>query len=101
MGATCGVAAHYFALVDPPVKPGDDVPGHLAMKFSYDPRTDTVSIVLLDVPVIDSDEPQPGVIIDYDASGRVVALEILDASSKVSDPTKVEVSLTVDTPQAA
>jgi uncharacterized protein YuzE len=64
------------------------------MKVSYDPRTDTLSVILRDgVAVAESDEDKPGVILDYDATGNLVSLEILDASHRVSDARKVEFQL--------
>ncbi len=64
------------------------------MKVSYDPRTDTLSVILRDgVPVAESDEDKPGVILDYDATGNLVSLEILDASQRVTDARKVEFQL--------
>lgn len=60
------------------------------MKASYDPITDTLRLVFLDAPIAESDEDKPGVILDYDQSGNVVAMEILDASRRVQDPTRVE-----------
>lgn len=47
-------------------------------------------MVLKDTPVSESDEDKPGVILDFDDQGDVVALEILDASSRVTDPRHVE-----------
>lgn len=61
------------------------------MKVSYDERTDTLSVVLLSgVPVAESDEDKPGVILDYDAQGNLVSLEILDASRRVTEARKIE-----------
>jgi uncharacterized protein YuzE len=60
------------------------------MKVQYDPRVDVLSIVLSDAPVEESDETKPGVILDYDKSGNVVGLEILDASKRMANPMSVE-----------
>ncbi len=61
------------------------------MKVSYDERTDTLSVVLKgEARVVESDEGKPGVILDYDASGDLVSLEILDASRRVTDARRVE-----------
>ncbi len=66
------------------------------MKVAYDPHTDIMTIRLRDVPVAESDEEKPGYIIDYDAEGRMVGIEILDASHNVTDASKVEFSVAVD-----
>jgi uncharacterized protein YuzE len=63
------------------------------MKVVYDRETDTLVIMLNDAPVAESDEDKPGVILDYDASGNLVALEILDASQRVAAPTHIEYQL--------
>ena len=56
------------------------------MKATYDARTDTLSIILkADVAVAESDEDKPGIILDYDQAGNLVSLEILDASTRVTE----------------
>lgn len=65
------------------------------MKVSYDPKTDTLSVILKDnTPVAESDEDKPGVILDYDEGGNLVSLEILDASKRVTEARKVEFQMT-------
>ncbi|HXH08987.1 MAG TPA: DUF2283 domain-containing protein [Alphaproteobacteria bacterium] len=59
------------------------------MRVIYDRQTDTLTIILNDASVAESDEDKPGIILDYDASGNVVSLEILDASRRVVEPTKM------------
>jgi uncharacterized protein YuzE len=66
------------------------------MKVNYDPRTDTLTVILKeDGQVAESDEQRPGVVLDFDAAGDLVSLEILDASQRVSEATRVEFNLAV------
>ncbi|MBC7250553.1 MAG: DUF2283 domain-containing protein, partial [Anaerolineae bacterium] len=58
------------------------------MKVIYDPGTDTLTVIFSEVPIEESDEDKPGVILDYDAEGNLVSLEILDASRRVMIPTR-------------
>ena len=63
------------------------------MRVVYDTTTDTLTIVLNDTAIVESDEDKPGVILDYDASGNVVSMEILDASQRVLHPTRMTYEL--------
>lgn len=54
------------------------------MKIQYFPETDTLSIRLNDQPSTESAEIAPDVVLDFDAAGGVVGLEIDLASSKVN-----------------
>ncbi len=60
------------------------------MKVIYDHQTDTLTIIFSEKPVAESDEDKPGVILDYDAEGSLISLEILDASRRVTLPNKIE-----------
>jgi len=60
------------------------------MKLIYDRETDALTLVLADTPAAESDEDKPGVILDYDALGNLVSLEILDASRRVTLPNHIE-----------
>jgi uncharacterized protein YuzE len=60
----------------------------------YDAKTDILTIILSETPITESDEDKPGVILDYDASGNVVSMEVLDASIRVLQPTRIVYELT-------
>jgi uncharacterized protein YuzE len=64
------------------------------VKVGYDPEVDVLSIALSDAPVAQSDEDKPGVILDYDAGGNLIGLEILDASKRMGNPMSVEYAIT-------
>lgn len=65
------------------------------MRVSYDQKTDTLTIVLKEhVEVAVSDDGKPGAILDFDRAGDLVGLEILDASRRVSEATRVDFTLT-------
>ena len=64
------------------------------MKVNYDARTDTLTVVFRDVPVAESDEDKPGVILDYDEDGNLVSLEILDASTRITEARRFEFETT-------
>ena len=63
------------------------------MRVEYDPEVDVLSFLLSDAPVQESDETKPGVVLDYDAGGNVVGIEILDASKRMGDPMSVEYAI--------
>jgi len=64
------------------------------MKVTYDPEVDVLRIVFRDVPIEESDEDKPGVILDYDKEGNIVGLEVLNASQRVENPHGVDYAVT-------
>lgn len=64
------------------------------MKITYDSATDTLTIVLRDAPARLSEEEKSGVIFDYAAADRLIAIEVLDASSRVDRVDTVQLQVT-------
>lgn len=58
-------------------------------EVNYDEATDTLTIILRDAPVAESDEDKPGVILDYEQSGNLISIGVLDASQRVEEPRSV------------
>ena len=56
------------------------------MKIIYDPEVDIMEIIFCETTIAESDEDENGMIFDYDKEGKVVAIEILDASQRVDNP---------------
>ena len=53
------------------------------MKLNYFADTDSLYIELAEQPSTESKEVSEGVVIDYDASGNLVGIDIDNASAKV------------------
>lgn len=53
------------------------------MKLSYHAETDSLYIDLSDRPSAESREISEGVVLDYDADGQLVGIDIDNASAKV------------------
>lgn len=56
------------------------------MRVRVDAGADAVYLNLTDRPIKDSEEVADGIVVDYDAEGRIVGVEILDASKRTDDP---------------
>ena len=54
------------------------------MRLTYDPKTDALKIRLRSVRIHDSEEIEPGVVIDYDADGHLIGIELQDARKRLS-----------------
>jgi uncharacterized protein YuzE len=56
------------------------------MRVIFDPETDTLSLIFREEKIAESDEVREGIIIDYSKDGKIVSMEILDASEQISEP---------------
>ena len=56
------------------------------MKIEFDPAADALYVSLSDQTILESEEVQPGVILDFDVSGKVVGVEILSVSKRENKP---------------
>jgi len=63
------------------------------LKVIYEAETDTLTLILRDKPVLESDEVREGIIIDYGEDGRVVSIEMLDASENITQPQEISYEL--------
>lgn len=59
------------------------------MKFHYYKDTDSLYIDLSEKPSVDSKEISEGVVLDYDASGKIVGIDI-DHASRLVNLSKLE-----------
>ncbi|MCO5144702.1 MAG: DUF2283 domain-containing protein [Aquamicrobium sp.] len=50
---------------------------------TYDAQANAAYIRFSDLKVLESEEVSPGVVFDYDAEGRLVAIELLDAKAQL------------------
>jgi uncharacterized protein YuzE len=64
------------------------------MKVKYDRETDSLTIMLREAPIEESDGVRPGVIADFGEDGGVVSFEVLDASRVVEDAERVTFATT-------
>ncbi|MDJ0599282.1 MAG: DUF2283 domain-containing protein [Crocosphaera sp.] len=59
------------------------------MKFNYYPETDSLYISLSEKTSIDSQEIAPNIILDFDTEGKLVGIDI-DQASQIVDLTRLE-----------
>jgi uncharacterized protein YuzE len=69
------------------------------MKLNYYPDTDSLYIDLSEHPHVESREVSEGIVLDYDAEGQLVGIDIDNASRKVelTQLTLSKLPLTVQT----
>ncbi len=59
------------------------------MKLHYYPETDSLYIELAERPSSDSQEVAPGIVLDFDAAGGLVGIDV-DHASSVEDLSRLE-----------
>ncbi|MFZ1108097.1 MAG: DUF2283 domain-containing protein [Rhodomicrobium sp.] len=70
------------------------------MRVRVDRKAGAVYVNLTGAGIAESEEVADGIVVDYDAQGRIVGLEILDASRRTGDPSVLK-QFTFDFPPAA
>lgn len=60
------------------------------MRLRIDRESDALYLRLDETAIVESEEVQPGVILDFDKEGRVVGIEILSLSTRI-EPEKLNV----------
>ncbi len=63
------------------------------MKMSYDPKADALYLRLRKAKIEESDEIAEGIIVDYDASGKAVGIESLDAAKLFGGRKELQVEM--------
>ena len=70
------------------------------MRVRVDHGADAIYLNLTDRAIKESEEVADGIIVDYDAEGRIVGVEILDASKRTDDPAVLK-KLSIDIPNVS
>ena len=70
------------------------------MRVRVDHGADAMYLNLTDRAIKESEEVADGIIVDYDAEGRIVGVEILDASKRTDDPAVLK-QLSIDIPNVS
>ena len=63
------------------------------MKMSYDPKADALYIRLRKAKIEESDEVAQGIIVDFDAGGKAVGIEFLDAAKLFGGRKELQVEM--------
>jgi uncharacterized protein YuzE len=63
------------------------------MKIEYDPKADAIYIRLSSGKIVDSDEVWPDVLLDTDADGRVLGMEMLEVSKLTDKPNEMALEM--------
>lgn len=56
----------------------------MTLNVSYDADANAAYIRLSGAEILESEEVSPGVVLDFDAQGHIVGIELLDAKAQLS-----------------
>lgn len=59
------------------------------MHIKFNKEKDVIYLKFSDTKVVESNEKKPGIIIDYNKDGKIVGIELLDASQRTDNPASV------------
>lgn len=59
------------------------------LTIKYNKEADAIYLKFSNAEVAESDEDKPDIITDYDKEGKIVGIEILDASQRTDNPSSV------------
>jgi uncharacterized protein YuzE len=54
------------------------------VKLTYDAQADALYVRFSDQKITESEETRPGMVIDFDKDGHIVAIELLDAKAQLA-----------------
>jgi uncharacterized protein YuzE len=60
------------------------------MKVKYNKDVDILYVSFSNENVFESNEERKGIIFDYSAQGKIIGIEVLNASKQIGSPAKVE-----------
>ncbi|HEY3777630.1 MAG TPA: DUF2283 domain-containing protein [Rhizomicrobium sp.] len=63
------------------------------MRMRMDAADDALYIRFQETPIVESEEVSPGVVLDYDAAGRVVGIEMLNVRARLPEADLKQVQL--------
>lgn len=60
------------------------------MRLKVDKENDALYFPLDEIKIVESEEGETGIVLDYDAEGKVVGIEIMNLSTRI-DPAKLNI----------
>jgi uncharacterized protein YuzE len=70
------------------------------MRVRVDSKADAIYLNLTEREIAETEQVADGIMVDYDSEGRIVGIEILDASRRTGDLSVLK-TISFDLPQAS